>query len=146
METLSPGRLYPDRPIVGVGILIRKGSEYLLIKRAADPDKDLWSIPGGLVEIGEKAVEAAVREAKEETGLDIELRDILGVVDKIVKDESGQVKYHFIIIDYLAEPIGGKMEHHDDALDAKWVRLSDFRDYELSPTLVELLVRIKLLN
>jgi ADP-ribose pyrophosphatase len=129
-----------------VGVLIRKGYKYLLIKRAAEPDKGLWSVPGGLVEIGEKAVDAAVREAKEETALDVELIETLGVVDKIVKDESGKVKYHFVIIDYLAEPIGGEMYHHDDALDARWINPKDFKKYDLSPTLVELLIRINLYN
>jgi ADP-ribose pyrophosphatase len=98
------------------------------------------------VEIGEKAVDAAVREAKEETALDVELIETLGVVDKIVKDESGKVKYHFVIIDYLAEPIGGEMYHHDDALDARWINPKDFKKYDLSPTLVELLIRINLYN
>ncbi len=126
--------------------MIRKGTKYLLIKRAEEPDKGLWSVPGGLVEVGEKSAEAAVREAKEETGLDVELKETLGVVDKIVKDDSGKVKYHFIIIDYLAESTGGEMHHHDDALDAKWVDLTDFKKYDLSPTLVELLKRINLLK
>lgn len=130
--------------MVGVGILIRKGDEYLLIKRASEPDKGLWSVPGGMVEVGEKAEEAAIREAKEETGLEIELVKDLGVVDKIVRDEVGKVKYHFIIIDYLAEPVAGEMHHHDDALDAQWVHPRDFGKYTMSPTLVDLLSRINL--
>jgi 8-oxo-dGTP diphosphatase len=130
--------------MVGVGILIRKGDEYLLIKRASEPDKGLWSVPGGMVEVGEKAEEAAIREAKEETGLEIELVKDLGLVDKIVRDDIGKVKYHFIIIDYLAEPVAGEMHHHDDALDAQWVHPRDFRKYTMTPTLVDLLSRINL--
>jgi 8-oxo-dGTP diphosphatase len=141
---LSPGRLYPERPMIGVGVLIRKGEEYLMIKRASEPDKGLWSVPGGMVELGEKAEEAAVREAEEETGLTVEILEDLGVVDKIVRDESGRVKYHFVIIDYLAEPFSGEMHHHDDALDASWVNPRDFRKYQMSPTLVELLQRLNL--
>jgi len=141
---LSPGRLYPERPMVGVGVLIRRGEEYLLIKRASEPDKGMWSIPGGMVELGEKVSEAAVREAKEETGLDVELIEDLGVVDKIVRDDSGRVKYHFAIIDYLAEPQSGEMHAHDDALDALWVHPRDFHSYDMSPTLVELLKRMNL--
>jgi 8-oxo-dGTP diphosphatase len=139
---MSPGRLYPDRPLVGVGILIRVGEEYLLIKRASEPDKGMWSIPGGMVELGEKVCDAAIREAKEETGLDVELVEDLGVVDKIVNDESGEVKYHFVIIDYLAEPVSGEMHAMDDALEAHWVHPRDFHRYEMSPTLVDLLKRI----
>ncbi len=141
---MSPGRLYPERPMVGVGILIRKGEDYLLIKRASEPDRGVWSVPGGMVEIGEETKEAAVREAEEETGLEVEILEDLGVVDKIVRDEAGRVKYHFVIIDYLAEPVAGEMHHHDDALDARWVHPRDFRKYELSPTLVDLLRRIDL--
>jgi ADP-ribose pyrophosphatase len=130
--------------MIGVGILIRKGEEYLMIKRASEPDKGLWSVPGGMVEIGEKAEDAAVREAEEETGLIVEIREDLGVVDKIMRDESGRVKYHFVIIDYLAEPVSGEMHHHDDALDALWVHPRDFRKYQMSPTLIELLQRLNL--
>ena len=141
---MSPGRQYPERPMIGVGILIRRGEEYLMIKRASEPDKGLWSVPGGMVEIGEKAEDAAVREAEEETGLIVEIREDLGVVDKIMRDELGRVKYHFVIIDYLAEPVSGEMHHHDDALDALWVHPRDFRKYQMSPTLIELLQRLNL--
>jgi len=141
---LSPGRLYPERPMVGVGILIRKGEEYLLIKRASEPDKGFWSVPGGMVEIGENVRDAAIREAEEETGLEVEILEDLGAVDKIVRDEAGKVKYHFVIIDYIAEPVAGEMHHHDDALDAVWVHPRDFRKYQLSPTLIDLLRRINL--
>jgi ADP-ribose pyrophosphatase YjhB (NUDIX family) len=130
--------------MMGVGILIHKGKEYLLIKRASEPDRGLWSVPGGMVELGEKTREAAIREAEEETGLVVEILEDLGVVDKIVRDDAGRVKYHFVIIDYLAEPISGVMHHHDDALDAHWVHPRDFRKYEMSPTLVDLLKKIDL--
>ena len=141
---MSPSRLYPERPMIGVSTLIRQGEEYLLIKRASEPDMGLWSVPGGMVELGEKTSEAAIREAEEETGLVVDILKDLGVVDKIVRDEAGKVKYHFVIIDYLAEPVSGVMHHHDDALDARWVHPRDFRKYEMSPTLVDLLKKIDL--
>lgn len=137
-------RLYPEKPIVGVGALIRDGEMYLLIRRASEPDAGLWSIPGGLVEVGERAAEAAAREALEETGLGVEIVDVLGVVDKIVRDEEGRVKYHFVIVDYVATPIGGSLKPSSDALDARWVKASELPGYELSPTLVELLKRVNL--
>jgi len=130
--------------MVGVGILIRKSEVYLMIKRAAEPDKGLWSVPGGMVEVGETTKEAAIREAKEETGLEVDILKTLGVVDKIVKDEVGKVKYHFVIIDYLADRAAGEMHQHDDALDAKWVHPRDFPKYQMSPTLVDLLRQINI--
>lgn len=135
-------RLYPGRPIVGVGVLIEEDGRYLLVKRAAEPDAGLWSIPGGLIEVGEKAADAAVREALEETGLSVEIMNRVDMVDKIIRDDDGDVKYHFIIIDFLAKPLSGEMRPMDDALDAAWAAPEDFIKYELTPTLVEQLKRI----
>jgi len=128
--------------MVGVGVLIRDGSRYLIVKRAAEPDAGLWSIPGGLVEVGEETKDAAIREAKEETGLEVDIVDVLGVVDRIVKDDEARIKYHFVIVDYLAEPRGGFMRAASDALEAKWVRVGDLPHFDLTPTLVELLKRV----
>jgi 8-oxo-dGTP diphosphatase len=137
-------RLYPGRPIVGVGVLIEEDGRYLLVKRAAEPDAGLWSIPGGLIEVGERAADAAAREALEETGLTVEILSRLDVVDKIVRDSGGDVRYHFIIIDFHARPLSGEMRAMDDALDAVWVTPEEFTEYELTPTLVELLKRMGL--
>lgn len=137
-------RLYPRRPIVGVGVLIEENGRYLLVKRAAEPDAGMWSIPGGLIEVGERAADAAVREALEETGLTVEILNRVDVVDKIVRDPDGGVRYHFIIIDFHARPLRGEMRPMDDALDAVWVTPDGFTDYELTPTLVELLKRMEL--
>jgi 8-oxo-dGTP diphosphatase len=96
---MSSRRVYPKKPLVGVGILIRQGDKYLLIQRAAEPDKGLWSVPGGMIEIGERSTEAAVREVYEETGLVVEILRILDVIDKIIMDEN-KVKFHFVIVDF----------------------------------------------
>jgi len=128
--------------MVGVGVLIREGDRYLIVKRAAEPDAGLWSIPGGLVEVGERTAEAAAREAKEETGLDVEIEDIIGVVDKIVRDEASRVKYHFVIVDYLAKRRGGTVKASSDALEARWVKGEDLPNYELPATLMGLLRRM----
>jgi len=137
-------RLYPGRPIVGVGVLIEEDGRYLLVKRAAEPDAGLWSIPGGLIEVGERAADAAAREALEETGLTVEILGRLDVVDRVVLDPGGDVRYHFVIIDFHARPLSGEMRAMDDALDAMWVTPEGFTDYELTPTLVELLKRMGL--
>ena len=127
------------RPIVGVGVLIQRGDKYLLIKRAANPDKGLWSVPGGLIEVGERAKDAAAREALEETGLVVEIGERLGVVDKIEYDDAGEVYYHFIIIQYLANSLSGTVTPMDDALDAVWVTQEQFKDYELTGSLKDFL-------
>ena len=141
---MSERRLYPEKPVVGVGALIQDGERYLLIKRAAEPDAGFWSIPGGLVEVGEKAEDAAVREAKEETGLDVEVVELLGVVDKIVRDEDSLIKFHFVIVDYLVTPKGGMLRAASDALEARWAKAEEIPGYEISPTLVPLLKRLGL--
>ncbi len=137
-------RLYPERLMVGVGVLIEKDGRYLLIKRAADPDKGMWSVPGGLVEVGERVRDAAVREALEETGLRVELVDRLGVVDKIMRDDEGRVRYHFIIVQFLARIVEGEVKAMDDALEARWAEPSEFRSYELTASLREFLKEIGL--
>jgi len=137
-------RLYPERPMVGVGVLIERDGEYLLIRRAADPDKGMWSVPGGLVEIGERVKDAAVREALEETGLRVEIVDRLGVVDKIVRDEVGRVRYHFIIVQFLARIVEGEVRAMDDALEARWAGLSELPSIELTASLREFLEEIGL--
>jgi ADP-ribose pyrophosphatase YjhB (NUDIX family) len=128
--------------MVGVGVLIRDENRFLIIKRAVDPDAGLWSIPGGLVEIGEKAAGAAVREAKEETSLDVEIIDILDIVDRIIRDENGRIRFHFVIVDFLARPRGGVVKASSDALEARWIRSEEFPSYELTPTLIDLLKRM----
>jgi len=140
---MSSRRVYPKKPLVGVGILIRQGDKYLLIQRAAEPDKGLWSVPGGMIEVGERSTEAAVREVYEETGLVVEILRILDVIDKIIMDEN-KVKFHFVIVDYIAEYKRGTLKASSDALNARWVTAEEFRDYELSPTLMVLLKKIGL--
>jgi ADP-ribose pyrophosphatase len=130
--------------MVGVGVLIEKDGRYLLIRRAADPDKGMWSVPGGLVEVGEKVKDAAAREALEETGLRVELVERLGVVDKIMRDEEGRVRYHFIIVQFLARIVEGEVKAMDDALEARWAEPSEFRLYELTASLREFLKEIGL--
>lgn len=139
---MSRRREYPTRPIAGVGVMIRDGERYLLIKRAANTDKGLWSVPGGLVEVGERIEKAALREALEETCLEVELVKRLGVVDKIEFDDKGEVYYHFVIIQYLADVRGGEMCPMDDALEAEWVTLNQLKDYDLTKSLKDFLIEI----
>ena len=135
-------REYPTLPMVGVGVLIQDEDRYLMIKRAANPDKGLWSVPGGIVELGEKVVETAKREALEETGLTVEIVKRLGVVDKIEYDNDNKILYHFIIIQFLAIPIGGQLKPMDDALEATWINGNKLNEYQLTKSLESFLKQI----
>jgi len=127
-------RLYPKQPIIGVGAVIIKDGKILLEKRKNDPGKGKWSIPGGLVELGESVEQTVMREVEEETGLEVEKPEHIDVVDNIIRDESGRVKYHFVIIDYFMKLKGGTLKAASDAEELKWVPLSDVEKYDLTKT------------
>jgi ADP-ribose pyrophosphatase YjhB (NUDIX family) len=122
------------RPIVGVGAVILQDGKVILVKRRAEPGKGRWSIPGGSVHLGEKVRDATIREAKEESGLDIEIVDDrpLDVFDSIITDERDRTKYHFALLEFLAKPKGGNLKAAEDAADARWVALDDVKKYDLT--------------
>lgn len=127
-------REYPMRPIVGVGAVILQNGKLLLVKRRAEPGRGRWSIPGGSVHLGEKVRDATLREAKEESGLDIEIIDDrpLDVFDSIITDEKGRTKYHFTLLEFLARSKGGVLKADEDAAEALWVSLEDVKKYDLT--------------
>jgi ADP-ribose pyrophosphatase len=127
-------RFYPSQPVVGVGAIIVCNGKILLEKRRGEPGKGKWSVPGGLVELGERAEDAVVREVKEETGLDVANPELIDVVDNIVRDENGEVKYHFVIIDYFVRLKGGELRAADDAAELRWVPLDEAEKYDLTKT------------
>lgn len=125
-------REYPSYAMVGVGVLVRQDNRVLLTQRRHEPDVGLWTVPGGLVELGEGIREAAKRETKEETGLDVEIERLLGVVDKIVYDDDGRIRYHYALIDFLGYPVGGQFEMcSSELLAAQWISLSEIHRYAL---------------
>ena len=128
------GRLYPDRPIVGIGAIIMHDGKILLEKRKNDPGKGRWSVPGGVVELGENVIQTVIREVKEETGLDVAEPEHIDVVDQITRDEGGRIKYHFVIIDYLVKLKGGMLKAASDADELEWVSLSEVEKYDLTGT------------
>jgi len=135
-------REYPDRPLVGVGALVRKGEDFLLVKRMHEPSRGLWSIPGGLVDLGEAVEEAAGREVEEETGVRIAIERLLDVIDNVVRDEGGRVKYHYVLVDYLARPLSHEVRAGSDVIEARWVNAKDLEKYELTKTVRRLLERV----
>jgi len=128
-------RIYPEQPLVGVGAIIIGRGKILLEKRKNEPGRGQWSIlGGGLVELGESVEQTAIREVKEETGLEVERPEHIDVVDNIDLDEEGKVRYHFIIIDYLVKLKGGNVEASSDAAELRWVAFEDVGTYDLTPT------------
>jgi 8-oxo-dGTP diphosphatase len=124
-------REYPRFPLVGVGgVVIRRG-RVLLVLRARAPLKGRWSIPGGLVELGEELEKAVSRELKEETGLLVEPVKIVAVFDRIQRARR-RVRYHFVIVDYLCRLKGGRLKPASDVLDARWVRRRELPQYGLT--------------
>lgn len=140
-------RSYPSAPRVGVGVVtFNEHSRVLLVKRGNEPNKNLWSVPGGLVELGEKVIEAAQREALEECNVQVQPRLILDVVDLILRDEKDDVKYHYILIDYLADFLGGELTPRSDASDAGWFSESDLENLDIPEITRDLLGKAFQLN
>jgi 8-oxo-dGTP diphosphatase len=127
-------RLYPKQPIVGVGAVVTCDGKILLEKRKSEPGKGKWSIPGGLVELGESLEQAVIREVKEETGLDVEKPEQIDVIDNIIRDENGEIKYHFVMVDYFLKLKGGELQAASDAEALQWVLFDEVEKCDLTKT------------
>jgi len=126
------GREYPVRPLVGVGALILDDGKLLLIRRGAQPGQGKWSIPGGLVELGENVQDAMIRETKEEVGLDVEAVKLMDVFDSVTLDDQGRIQYHFVVVNFLARIVGGTVRTASDILEAKWVPVEEVERFTLT--------------
>lgn len=115
-----PGREYPEHPLVGVGGFIHRDEKVLMIKRKFEPNKGRWSLPGGLMEVGEDPEEAAKREVREELGLEVAVEGLLQVANEVIKDEKGKVRYHFVLVDYLMKPLGDKITLNEESEEYAW--------------------------
>ena len=113
-------REHPQQPLIGVGALIVESGKIVLIKRGKAPLLGEWSIPGGMLELGETVRQGAEREALEETGLVVRATELLGVFDRVVPDNEGKIVYHYVLIDFLCKRISGALKAGADAADAKW--------------------------
>jgi len=124
-------REYPNSPLVGVGAVVIHDGRVLLIKRGRAPLRGEWSIPGGRLELGETVRQAVCREVLEETGLTVKVIDLLGVFDRIVPDDTGRVRYHYILIDFLCRVTSGTLQPGSDAADAGWFTLGEITEVGL---------------
>ncbi len=120
-----------ERPVVGVGVIVLRGNDVLLVRRGAPPLKNQWSIPGGKQERGETVRDAAHREIREETGVEIALIGLVDVVDGIRRDNTGAPVSHYTLIDFAAEWVSGEAVAGDDAAEARWIPLKKLSDYRL---------------
>ncbi len=120
--TIMTKRDYPERPIVGVGAVIVDGDRALIVRRATEPLKGQWSIPGGMLELGEKLREGLAREVREETALDVEVGDVLDVFDSIFPDADGRTQYHYVLIDYRCSVLSGTAAAGSDVGEVRWVK------------------------
>ena len=121
-------REYPLAPLVGVGAVIVKDGRVLLVQRGTEPALGRWSIPGGLIEVGEALSEAVVREVHEETGLEIEPVELVELLDRIHRD-GDRVRYHYVIADYLCRVVSGTLNAASDAAAVRWVERSEWNSH-----------------
>jgi len=132
-------REYPKLPMVAVGAVVKKGSSIVLVKRTHEPGKGFWSIPGGLVELGEPVKDAVKREVREETGLEVEIDKLIDVIDNIVYDRSRRLKFHYVLVDFLVHPVGGRLR---DSSKTRWLKAGELSKYRLTKTATKLLHQI----
>jgi 8-oxo-dGTP diphosphatase len=145
---LYGSRAFPKYPHIGVGTLLIRNNALLLVKRKYNPDAGMWSIPGGHLKVGEKTRVGAEREMEEETGIKVKVKKLAGIIDKIVHDEKGRIKYHYVLLNYFVEQIeedpNKKPIAQDDALEARFVDIDNLKEYTLTDSLIKLLKELKL--
>ena len=124
-------REYPDRPVVGVGGVVVRAGAVLLVERAAEPLKGRWTLPGGVVELGETLEAALARELQEETGLEVRVLELVEALDRITPDDAQRVRYHYVLLDYLCEPAAGEAHAGSDVADVAWVKPEEFAAYDV---------------
>jgi ADP-ribose pyrophosphatase len=133
MDQKTTSRSYPDLPRVAVGAVVLKDNRVLLVRRAKPPAQGLWAIPGGSVELGETLQQAAEREIIEETGITIQAKKPVYTFDLIEKDENNRVRFHYVIVDLMADYISGKPLPGDDADEVRWVSSEELKNLDVNP-------------
>jgi 8-oxo-dGTP diphosphatase len=138
---MSDGREYPSVPRVGVGAVVLDGQRVLLVRRGKPPLAGKWSLPGGLVELGETTREAVRREIEEECGLQIRVGEVAGILDRVVRDPEGRIRYHWVLVDYVAFPESGTLCAASDADEAQWVEVDEVNRLETTDGLMDMIRR-----
>jgi 8-oxo-dGTP diphosphatase len=125
-------RHYPDQPIVGVGAVVFRGDEVLLVRRGKEPGLGEWSLPGGAVEVGETLEEALRRELREETGIEVEILGLSAFLERIFPDTAGKISYHYVLLDFLCCYTGGAPRAGSDVLELCFSPLSQLDKFQLA--------------
>jgi ADP-ribose pyrophosphatase YjhB (NUDIX family) len=130
---LNMNREYPDVPLIGVGAVIVDAGRVALVRRGQPPLLGEWSIPGGVLEVGETLREGAMREAREETGLIVDAGELLGIFERLVPGEDGRLRYHYVLMDFFCVWTGGDLLAASDAADVRWFRPEELEALKLAP-------------
>ena len=138
---MSDGREYPNLPRVGVGAVVLDAGRVLLVRRGKAPLAGKWSLPGGLVELGETTREAVRREIGEECGLTIRVGEVAGILDRVVRDAAGRVRYHWVLVDYVAFVESGTLCAASDADEAQWVEVDAVERLDTTDGLMDMIRR-----
>jgi 8-oxo-dGTP diphosphatase len=134
-------REYPERPMVGVGGVVISNGRALLIRRGGPPLEGQWSIPGGMLEVGETILEGVRRELGEETGIDVRVGELIEVFERINPDADGKTKYHFVVLDYLCEAVRGEARAGSDVTDVAWASPTELAKYSLTETATRVILK-----
>jgi len=137
---------YPESPRVGVGAIVIRDNRVLLVKRRQPPGEGQWAIPGGRVELGETLQEAAEREVREETGVTVRAGNPVYTFDLIDQDDAGHIRYHYVIVDLMADHVCGEPRPGDDASGARWVTFDELENLPVSRLTKQVLKNITQLN
>jgi 8-oxo-dGTP diphosphatase len=142
---VSDGREYPSVPRVGVGAVVLDRGRVLLVRRGKAPSYGKWSLPGGMVELGETTREAVQREIEEECSLKIRVLDVCGVLDRVVRDAEGRIRYHWVLVDYVAFVESGTLCAASDADEAVWVEVDEVARLDTTDGLLDMIRRAQAL-
>ena len=122
-------REYPDQPIVAVGAAVCHDGQVLIVQRGRSPSKGVWTVPGGAVHLGETMKEAVAREIREECAIEVQVDEVVGILDNVIRDEDGRVRYHYAIVDFAARYVNGVLRPNDELMDAAWITPDQFDTY-----------------
>lgn len=139
-------REYPNQPVVGVAAVVLHNNQVLLVQRGREPGKGSWGLPGGVLELGETLAEGVRREVQEECGVAIEVGPVVGVFEPMLRDAEGRLRFHYVVIDYLARYVSGEPRPSDDADDARWMDIAALDSLPMRSETKEIIRRGKALS